>query len=190
MEIFVFIIMIINFFLSLWNAYASGQNMVFLENYKGKFKEFFMIANSFGLLLAFSGMAYVTIFFLSYIASLVGYINVSTLNAIASYNFLVFGGLITVSGLVIAVESILIAYLKRNFFSIFIAIYNVFASIWNLYAYISSFETAKNLISSNDDRDNSKIVLILIVGVLIAFFITYNFYNLGKKKAKALLAQQ
>lgn len=182
--------MIINFFLSLWNAYASGQNMVFLENYKGKFKEFFMIANSFGLLLAFSGVAYTTIFFISYIASLVGYINVNTLNVIASYNLLVFGGLITVSGLVIAVESILIAYLKRNFFSIFIALYNVIASIWNLYAYISSFETARNIISSNnDDRDSGKIVLILIISVLIAFFITYNFYNLGKKKAKELLTQ-
>jgi hypothetical protein len=184
-EIFTILIMIFNLLISMWNAYSTGYNSVALQKYRGKFADFFQIANSFGLVLSFAGAAYALTYFLSLIASSIGYISSDIVTLIAAYNLLVFGGLLTFSGIIIAVESVLVAYMQRNFWSIAIAIYNSIASIWNVYAYISSFKTATSIIGSfeNDNDSKLKAILIIIVAALIAIFLVYGFYKFGKDKA-------
>jgi hypothetical protein len=186
-EVFTIIIMVFNLLISLWNAYSVGYNSVALQKYKGKFADFFQIANSFGLVLAFAGAAYSLAYFLSLIGANLGYLSPQVSVLISAYNLVVFGGLIVFSGIIITIESILIAYLQRNFWSIFIAIYNTIASIWNLYAYISSFKAATGIIDSlggNDDDSKSKAIAVLILAALISIFLVYGFYKFGKDKAK------
>jgi len=181
------LVMIFNLVISLWNAYASGYNSVILEKTRNmKFRDFFSIANSFGLVLSFAGATYALSFFLSYLAYALGQINVDVVLLIASYSFIVLGGLIVFSGIVITIESILIAYLKRNFWSVLVAIYNTFASVWNIFVYISSFRYAKDIADKyGSDEDNRvKAIIIIIIAALIAIFLVYTFYKWGKNKAE------
>ena len=187
MDILTISIMIFNLLISLWNAYASGYNSVLLERTKKMpFKDFFNIANSFSLVLAFGGASYSLSFFISLIASSLGYVSQEVALLISAYSFLVFGGLITFAGIVIAIESIIVAYYKRSFWSIGIAIYNTVASIWNLYNYITSFSYVKEIAgqygSSEDNR--TKAIIIIVIAALIALFLVYSFYKIGKKKAE------
>ncbi len=187
MDILTIGIMIFNLLISLWNAYASGYNSVLLERTKKMpFKDFFNIANSFSLVLAFGGASYSLSFFISLIASSLGYVSQEVALLISAYSFLVFGGLITFAGIVIAIESIIVAYYKRSFWSIGIAIYNTVASIWNLYNYITSFSYVKEIAgqygSSEDNR--TKAIIIIVIAALIALFLVYSFYKIGKKKAE------
>ncbi len=187
MDILTIGIMIFNLLISLWNAYASGYNSVLLERTKKMpFKDFFNIANSFSLVLAFGGASYSLSFFISLLASYLGYISPEVALLISAYSFLVFGGLITFAGIVITIESIIVAYYKRNFWSIGIAIYNTIASIWNLYNYITSFSYVKEIAgqygSSEDNR--TKAIIIIVIAALIALFLVYSFYKIGKSKAE------
>ncbi len=186
-SIFVFFIMIFNLVISLWNAYASGYNSVILERARHmKFRDFFTIANSFGLVISFAGATYALSFFLSYLAYKFGYINAEIVALIASYSFLVFGGLIVFSGIIITIESILVAYLRRNFWSILVAIYNTIASVWNIFAYVSSFKYAKDIADryGSDEDNRTKAIIIIIIAMFIAIFLVYTFYKWGKNKAE------
>ena len=97
-----------------------------------------------------------------------------------------FGTLIVFSGIVITIQSILVAYLRRDFWSIIVAIYNTIASIWNIFIYLSSFRYATSIAKKyGDDEDNrSKAIIILIISALIAIFLVYTFYKAGKNKAE------
>ncbi len=185
MEVLTFIIMLINLGIALWNSYAVGYNSVVLQYYKGKFKDFFTIANSFGLVLAFAGAAYALSYFLSLILYSLGKISIEIVNLISAYSFLVFGTLIVFSGIVIAIESIIIASMRKDFSSIIVAVYNTLASIFNIYMYLRSFKYAYNLIASNEDEDNkNKALMIIIVAAIFAIILVYIFYKLGKEKAE------
>ncbi len=186
-SILTWLVLLVNIALSAWNAYASGYNSVILQRYKGKFADFFQIANSFGLVLAFAGMAYSLAVIGSLIAASLGYLSASTLQLILAYNQLVFGGLLIVAGMVITIESILIASMRRDFWSIFTAVYNTLITIWNVYAYIRSFRSAMEIVQGGSDDDRRNALLILIAAAIAALFIVYGFYSLGKKRAEEAL---
>lgn len=182
----VIIILLLDFFLSLWNAYASGYNSVALTHYKGKGKDLFNISNSFGVVIAFAGSTYVMAIFLSWILSSFHYISNNVVQLILTYNFLVFGGLLLFAGIVITIESIVVAYIRRDFMSVLASIWNVIVSAWNIYVYVSSFryaiDIAKNLGSDEDNKNNA--IIILLIAAVISLFLTYAFYKIGKKKAE------
>lgn len=119
-------ILIINTLLSFWNAYSSGYNAVALKLYNGKGSTFFRIANYAGLVLSFAGLAYVLMFVLGFIANSMGYIGIEILEFLIAFNQLVFGGLITFAGLLVTIETIILAFIRRDIWSILIAIFNSF----------------------------------------------------------------
>lgn len=185
MDVLTFIIMLFNLGISLWNAYAVGYNSVALQYYKGKFRDFFTISNSFGLVLAFGGAAYALSYFISSILASMGKLSFEVVSLISAYSFLVFSTLIVFSGIVITIESIIMASMRRDFFSILIAAYNTLVSIFNLYMYIRSFKYAYNMIVSHNDDDNkNKAIAVVIVAAIFAIILVYLFYKMGKEKAE------
>ncbi|NPA38427.1 MAG: hypothetical protein GXN99_01375 [Candidatus Nanohaloarchaeota archaeon] len=185
-DVVTFFIMLFGLGISFWNAYATGYNSVILQYYKGKFKEFFTIANSFSLVLAFAGAAYYLSYFIAYIMAYLGKISYDVVMLISAYSFVVFGTLLVFTGVVIAIESILIAYLRRDFWSIFVAIYNSLVSILNLYTYFNAIGDAYNLIKgSGDDEDSkNKALMIVLLSAIISIILVYLFYKKGKEKAE------
>jgi hypothetical protein len=82
----------------------------------------------------------------------------------------------------VTIQSVMLAYQKRSFWSILIAIWNVFAIIFDVYSYVSGFKQATSVISGNRRQQGSAIVIIL-AAALIAYFITHAVYKRGLDKA-------
>jgi len=63
----------------------------------------------------------------------------------------------------------------------------VFAEIWDIASYAEGFGEAVSLVrgAGSDERDETSIVLIVIVALLIAYFIVHAAYVHGKRKAQA-----
>ncbi len=179
-----FLLLAVNFGISLWNAYAAGYNLTMLRYAETPLKSFFTFASYATLVLSFAGVSQVFATVLSLILLALGKISVDVVLYVSGYSFLVFGTLIVFSGIIITIESIVIATQKRDFWSILISIYNVIASIFNIYNYITTFRYASELIKSGDEREENNALLIVLVSALFAFFVVYNFYKMGKKKAE------
>lgn len=187
---FTIIILIVNTLLSLWNAYSAGYNSIPLKMYKGKGAFLYRFANNSALVLSFAGLTYVLMFLFGFIGYWINYIQADILSELIGFNQLVFGGLITFTGIVVAIQSIVIAAKSRDWKSVLIAIFNSLVTIWNVYAYTRSFgyafSTSKELFagaaSSNDVR--IKVIVIILAAVITAFMIVYGFYKFGQNKAK------
>ena len=182
--IFLVIILVVDFVISLWDSYASGYNIEYLREGKtpaGKLQYAFAYS---GLGLGFSGMAYVMSFLISYIAYYFGYVSVTVVNEVSAYSFLVFGILIIGFGIMVTVQSIIIAYKRRSFWSILIAAWNTFAVVFDIVMYVTSFKEAVSVIRKSG-RNSNNVYFIIIIAILIAFLMSYTAYKHGIKKAKS-----
>jgi len=175
------LILLFDFVISIWNAYASGYNIGLLrDSDDGTFKK---IASYSGLGLAFAGMVYVLIVVLSFLAYFFDYAAEDTVTFVLSLDFLVLGVLIIGFGFVIAIQSIIIATQRRDFRSILTALYNGFAEILDIASYVSGFKEAMQTAGGNKKGEGNAIVII-IVAVLIGFFVIFAAYKHGYNKAR------
>jgi len=182
-DILYVLIVVFDILISIWNAYNAGKALEYmkLNNIESDWPR--MVAYS-TLILSFAGAAYGNASLLSIVAYYLGYIDIYTLLGILSFAFLVFGFLIILFGIVITVNSIIVASKTKSFFDIFIAIYNSIAVIWDIYTYIEGFSTAFNILKDqfgNEERNSQGIfILIIIAAILIAVFMVYGAFKYGK----------
>jgi len=183
LDILYVLIVVFDILISIWNAYNAGKALEYmkLNNIESDWPR--MVAYS-TLILSFAGAAYGNASLLSIVAYYLGYIDIYTLLGVLSFSFLVFGFLIILFGIVITVNSIIVASKTKSFFDIFIAIYNSIAVIWDIYTYIEGFSTAFNILKDqfgNEERNSQGIfVLIIIAAILIAVFMVYGAFKYGK----------
>ncbi|PVU70884.1 hypothetical protein DDW05_02140 [Candidatus Nanobsidianus stetteri] len=183
LDILYVLIVIFDILISIWNAYNAGKALEYmkLNNIESDWPR--MVAYS-TLILSFAGAAYGNASLLSIVAYYLGYIDIYTLLGILSFSFLVFGFLIILFGIVITINSIIVASKTKSFFDIFIAIYNSIAVIWDIYTYIEGFSTAFNILKDqfgNEERNSQSIfILIIIAAILIAVFMVYGAFKYGK----------
>jgi len=181
--IFYILIVIFDILISIWNAYNAGKALEYmkLNNIESDWPR--MVAYS-TLILSFAGAAYANTSLLSIAAYYLGYIDIYTLLGVLSFSFLVFGFLIILFGIVVTINSIIVASKTRRFFDIAIAIYNSIAVIWDIYSYIEGFSTAFSILRNqfgNEERNSQGVfVLIIIAAVLIAIFMVYGAFKYGK----------
>ncbi|MGC8687640.1 MAG: hypothetical protein ACP5RM_02995 [Candidatus Micrarchaeia archaeon] len=175
------LILIFDFVISVWDAYASGYNIGILRKAdKGSFS---LVASYAGLGLGFVGITYVMIIVISLLAYAVGYVGPGVVEYAMAFNFLVFGLLIIGFGTVITIQSIMVAAKRRNFMSIFLAIYNTIALVWDIAIYAEGFRSAVGILKG-DRNDRGNAMIIVLAAVLVAFFITHAAYKRGLKKAE------
>ncbi|MFP3132139.1 MAG: hypothetical protein RXQ77_02265 [Candidatus Nanopusillus sp.] len=182
-SIFYILIVIFDILLSIWNAYNAGRSLEYmkLNNIESDWPR--MVAYS-TLILSFAGAAYSNTSLLSIAAYYLGYIDIYTLLGVLSFSFLVFGFLIILFGIVVTINSIIVASKTRRFFDIAIAVYNSIAVIWDIYSYIEGFSTAFSILRNqfgNEERNSQGVfILIIIAAVLIAVFMVYGAFKYGK----------
>ena len=182
---FLVVVLVFDFVVSLWNAYASGVTWTLVRNQPGhRFEKAAAIA---GIGLAFVGMAYVLLIVLSFLALFLALIAVGDFLFLVSLDFLVFGALIIGFGVVVTAQSIAIAYRQRNFGAIAIASWNVIAEIWDVAIYAEGFRSAASAVSSGE-RNRVNLYAIVAVAVGVAFLITYVAYRQGVRRAEGAIA--
>lgn len=179
------IILVLDFVISLWNAYASGVTLSLIRHQKGH--TFEKAAGVAGLGLAFSGMAYVLLIVLSALGSVLGLLTLDDLLYVLSFDFLVFGACIIGFGLVVTAQSVAIAWRQRNFGAIGVAAWNVFSEIWDVAIYAEGFRTAAGVVQG-DREDKSTLYALIAVAVGLAFLLTYVAYRQGVRKGEGAIA--
>ena len=185
-DILTVLILAIDFGLSIWNAYASGMNIESLR--RGGGSSWLEAVAYSGLGLAYAGATYVMIIVVGYAAYAFGYVSSDVVDAVLGLDFLVFGVLIIGFGLMITIQSIIVAVRRRSLGSVIVAAWNIFAEIWDIAGYVEGFSEAVSMVKGvgRDERDETSLILIVIVALLIAYFIVHAAYINGKKKAQGL----
>jgi hypothetical protein len=145
---------------------------------------FAKVASYAGLGLAFVGITYVLIIVLGFVALSLGYVDVGTVNFILAFDFLVFGILIIGFGLIVTIQSIMIAVERRSIGGILVAIWNVFAEIWDIASYVSGFKESVNMLRGKTEKEKTNSIIIVVVAILIGYFITHAAYKHGFNKAQ------
>jgi len=183
-DILTVLILVVDFGFSIWNAYASGLNVETLRR-EGGGSWLRAVAYS-GLGLAYSGASYVMLIVVGYVAFALGYVSSDVVDGVLGLDFLVFGILIIGFGLMVTIQSIIMASRRRNFGSIAVAVWNTFAEIWDIASYAEGFGEAVSLVkrTAGDDRDETSLITIVIVALLLAYFIVHAAYIQGKRKAQ------
>ncbi|MGC8652168.1 MAG: hypothetical protein ACP5UH_02875 [Candidatus Micrarchaeia archaeon] len=181
-SIIIVLILALDFIISIWNAYASGYNIGMLRK-AGSTSGFSKAAAYSGLALAFTGMTYVLIVVLSALAYALQYVGAGVVEYAMAFDFLVFGLLIVGFGLMVTIQSIIVAAHKRSFGSIAIAIWNTFAEVWDIASYAEGFRASVRMLKANKQSKTSAYVIVL-VALLIAYLITHAAYKHGLRKAE------
>ena len=176
------IVLILNFFLSLWNGYTGGYTIGILKKQGGSTLGKIGAYSIVGL--AFAGMAYVMSIVVMYFASTQGYASPEVISYVLGFNFIVFGFLGIGFGLIVTIRSIVIAAKNRDLMSMGFAVWNTIVGIMNIATYINGFENAKNAMNISSDRNRQDAYKYIIIAVLIAFFFTYGVYKYGLSKAQ------
>ena len=188
-EIITIAILAFDFVISIWDAYAGGYSLGMLKktNDKSKFKRISAIS---AVGLGFVGSVYVIATVLGFVAAWLGYISFAALEFILSFNMVFLGILIIGFGLIITIQSIIIAAQRRNIWSILIAIYNSFALGFDIWMYISTFKESAGIITRSTRRSQGNGFAIIVIAVLLAIIIVHAAYKHGYKKGMAMLPLQ
>ena len=184
MDLLTVLILILDFVFSIWNAYASGYN-IGIVRYRGA-SGFLKIAAYAGLGLAYSGVSYIMTLSIAYVGAYFGFVDPGVAAGALAFAFLVFGALIIGFGLIVTIQSIEIAVRTRSIWSVLGAGWNIFAEIWDLYSYASGFQEAVGVLRSEDREESAQdqLIIIVVVALLIAYFITHAAYKQGLRKAQ------
>ncbi len=177
--IFIILILAFDFIISLWDAYASGVNKGMLEK-KQRFasmltKILFVYA---GVGIAFFGMTYVLVIILSLILYEIGYIGIGLLTYTLNFNFLVFGLMIISFGILVTVQSILVAVHRRSFGSIAISIFNIIIILFDISMYASGFKSALRVVRNGRNR-SAGFYEIIIAALILAYVLIHTAYKKG-----------
>ena len=95
-----------------------------------------------GIGLAYCGASYVMLIVVGYIAYFFGYITADVVDAVLGLDFLFFGLLIIGFGLMVTIQSIIMAVKRRSLGGIAVAIWNIFAEVWDIASYAEGFGEA------------------------------------------------
>lgn len=185
-DILTVLILVVDFGFSVWNAYASGLNVEMLR--RGGGSSWLRAVAYSGIGLAYCGASYVMLIVVGYIAYFFGYITADVVDGVLGLDFLFFGLLIIGFGLMVTIQSIIMAVKRRSLGGIATAIWNIFAEVWDIASYAEGFGEAISLVkgTSGDERDETSVILVVIVALLLAYFIVHAAYIQGKRKAEAL----
>jgi hypothetical protein len=178
------IILAINFVISIWNSYAAGFNIGMQRRAQGPW--WLKIYPVLGLSIGIAGEAYVLTIVIAIIANANGLIGDSTVAVLLAYNFLVLGGLITILGIGITIQTVYITLKHPTFWGAAGSIYNVFASIWNVFNYVRNFGVAANLIKEEEKEGSSNqgaVVILAVIAVLVAVLLSYIAFHAGRSHA-------
>ncbi|MCL4373265.1 MAG: hypothetical protein M1360_01115 [Candidatus Marsarchaeota archaeon] len=179
--ILVVLILAFDFVISVWNAYASGYNIGMLRK-AGNNSGFSRAAAYSGLALALVGMTYVLVVVLSVIAYALQYVGIGVVDYALAFDFLVFGIMIIGFGLMITIQSIIIAAHRKSFGSIAIVLWNTFAEVWDIASYAEGFRASVQMLKANK-QSRANAYVIVLVALLIAYIITHAAYKHGLRKA-------
>jgi hypothetical protein len=183
-DILTVLILIIDFGFSIWNAYASGLNVEMLRR-EGGSSWLRAVAYS-GLGLAYCGATYVMVIVVGYVAYAFGYVSADVVDGVLGLDFLLFGLLIIGFGLMVTVQSIIVAARKRSLGNVAVAVWNAFAEVWDIASYAEGFRDAISMVrgGSRDQNDETSLILIVLVALLLAYFMVHAAYMQGKRKAQ------
>ncbi|ASI13857.1 multipass membrane protein [Candidatus Mancarchaeum acidiphilum] len=177
--IIIAIFLIFDFVISLWDAYASGVNKGMLEK-KQTFASMFtkVLFVYAGVGIAFFGMTYVLVIILSLILYAIGYIGASLLVYTLNFSFLVFGLMIISFGVLVTVQSILVAVHRRSLGSIAISIFNVIIILFDISMYASGFKGALRVVRNGRSR-SAGFYEIIIAALILAYVLIHTAYKKG-----------
>jgi hypothetical protein len=183
--VLVILILALDFVLSIWNSYASGYNFKMLRRHNTDASTFMLIYCVLGLMIGVVGTIYVLAIVIGVVAFYMNYISFGVVDLLLAYNFIIFGGLITLLGVGITIQSWVIAIKTHNKWMIVASLWNTFASIWNVFNYISEFSAVTGIIKSESkDSDSTGIVVVIfIVAIIIAVLLSYVAFHAGSAKA-------
>jgi len=139
-DILTVLILVVDFGFSVWNAYASGLNVEMLR--RGGGSSWLRAVAYSGIGLAYCGASYVMLIVVGYIAYFFGYITADVVDAVLGLDFLFFGLLIIGCGLMVTIQSIIMAVKRRSLGGIAVAIWNIFAEVWDIASYAEGFGEA------------------------------------------------
>ncbi len=184
-DILVLLILIFDFGISIWDAYASGYNIGMLRKQQNT-SGFTVAAAWSGVGLAFAGITYVLLVVLSYVGAYLGYIDPATATAVLGFDSLVFGLMIIGFGLMITIQSIIIAAKTKNIWSIVIAAINTIFEVLNIIVYVETFQQSVQMVKgiAGNRKDEQNFAILVILAIVIGYFITQAAYNRGIKKAE------
>jgi hypothetical protein len=179
------IILVADTVLSVWNSYTAGFTYGNLKKNGGPN---WMYASAFlGLVLGLAGAVYVTAIVVSLVAYVFGLVDISAVDLLLTYNFLITGGLITALGIGVTVQSIYVATKRPGVWTVANALYNTFASIWNVFVYMKDFGPSVSIINyerRNDRKSNlGTLIILVVVVILLSVFLSYIAFHAGRNRA-------
>jgi hypothetical protein len=170
--------------LSVWNSYTAGFTYENLKKNGGP--SWMYISAILGLVLGLAGAVYVTTIVLSLLAYMFGLVDISAVDLLLTYNFLITAGLITALGIGVTVQSIYVATKRPGVWTVANALYNTFASVWNVFVYMKNFGPAMSIINyerRNDRKPNlGTLIILVVVVILLSVFLSYIAFNAGRNR--------
>ncbi|MEM5834863.1 MAG: hypothetical protein QXQ69_03390, partial [Candidatus Aenigmatarchaeota archaeon] len=180
MDLLLWLIIAWNFFVSCWNAYASG---LLWGISKGKGEKAIALVV---LALALVGFYY-TFILVGIALNILSTQFLLPINVIVGLPIILLGVVITINGWIEAIRT-------RSLRGILVSIYNTLALLWDINVWIRSFESIKDmgiiesLIESvEDSKDSSKAIIFLVIGLIITALVVVGFFYAGKKTAKKVM---
>ena len=167
------LVWLLNFGISIWNAYAVGKSWAEARA-AGGWPRVLCWA---GAVMSASGFTWCYLILLALGGYYFEFIGQEQLIVALNLGYVLLIPGILLSGLVIMLDSWARAFRQGGFLNYGVAIYNTYAQIHNTYSAIKNFGTAFGSVrnyfggrDSNDDRDNSSglLVVILLVAVALA----------------------
>jgi hypothetical protein len=170
------IILAIDAVISIWNSYTAGKVST--------------VSRGLGVLFYVLGglvpMAYVTSIVIATLLAVFRLVNYTIVNLLLSFDFVFFGAVLILWGVIATVATVLTAVRTRDWRAGLVSAYNIGALFYDTWDYLTNITSAvgdfvKDLAS---DRDKDSAVLVLVVATAIAlavgFIITYAAYRAGR----------
>lgn len=91
---------------------------------------------------------------------------------------------IIVFGIIITIDSIIIAYKKKSFWSVAIALYNTVSTAWNIFIWMESIKEVGGFGEAASDLADEDARVAVLVAAVAGLVISYGLFQLGRKKAR------
>lgn len=169
--LWIFIIWIINFAISWFNAYTCGIAWVDTKH-AGGWPRFMCWM---GAIMSASGFTWCFLFLISGGLYLTGYVEIPVLMVALQLGYIIIIPGVLFSGFMIMIDSWAAAYRERDLASFGIAGWNTYAQIHNTYNAVQGFGPAldnvlsfvkENTSSSSDDNDHNRGLVILVFAIV------------------------
>ena len=194
--VLVVLLLIWNFGVSAWNAYAVGSNWARIEATGGLFGKIMLWC---GWLMSAIGFTWCYLFLIGFIMHIVGWLDQEAVSAMFSLGYLIIIIPALGTGLIITIHSWMNAYKERSVGNFTIATYNTSAQFYNSYRALSAIpEALKNVIEffaksgggSGGKRDGKGaagilVIIALIIAIALGIFTTQFIADWAADKAES-----